>query len=384
LSLLLDALKRAEQEKLTRQADRAPEPAPRAPSATQPSAAVLELQPIGSAASSAGSAGPRADAQAAQAVFKAKAGTQPRRDRRILWAAAGAIALVVVAAGAYLWHSLHTLSPYRRPMAAVHPAPIAPAAAQAGASVPTAAGSSNAAAAAPATAASADDDVEPKNARASAPIDDLLKQPQPAPAAPVQLARNEEDPKPRIAPGVEAGYRALLAGDLAAARRDYAAAVQSDSTSVDAQLGLATVEARMGNVPRAAAAYRHALDLDPRNPTALAGLAALADNAPPESLENALRADIEQHPDSAALRLTLGNLYASQRRWPEAQAAYFEAERLQPENADVAYNLAVSLDHLGQRRAAADFYRRALELRADEGAQFDAAAASRRLAQLAR
>ena len=69
MSLLLDALKRAEQEKLTRQADRAPEPAPRAPSATQPSAAVLELQPIGSAASSAGSAGPRADAHAAQAGF---------------------------------------------------------------------------------------------------------------------------------------------------------------------------------------------------------------------------------------------------------------------------------------------------------------------------
>jgi Tfp pilus assembly protein PilF len=209
-----------------------------------------------------------------------------------------------------------------------------------------------------------------------------LKQPQPA-APPVQLARTE-DPKPRVAPEVDAGYRALLQGDLATARRHYEAAVESDPTDVDAELGLATVQARSGNIPAAAAAYRRALALDPRNATALAGLAALSDRAPPEALENALNGDIAQHPDSAALQLTLGNLYASQRRWPEAQAAYFEAERLQPENADVAYNLAVCLDHLGQRRAAADFYRRALGLRSHEGAQFDAAAASRRLVELTR
>ena len=376
MSLLLDALKRAEQEKLTRQGDRpppAPEPPARAPSQAKASSSVLELQPIAGAA-------PRADAQAAQAVFKAKAPPAAKPDRRILWGTAGAIAIVAIAAAAYFWHSLNALAPRRASVAAIRPAPVAAPApvAQASAAPAPSAPTTPESAAKPATRSAAGDAKAQKAA-----IDRLLQQAQPAAAPPVQLARTEE-PRPRVAPDVESGYRALIAGDLAKARRHYAAAVESDSANVDAELGLATVEARLGNVPGAAAAYRRALELDPRNATALAGLAALADTARPEALESALRGDIDLHPDSAALRLTLGNLYASQRRWAEAQAAYFEAERLQPENADVAYNLAVSLDHLGQRGAAADFYRRALEARAHEGAQFDAAAASRRLAELSR
>jgi len=77
VSLLLDALKRAEQEKLTRQVDRpAAGERPAAPAiaaaANAPNAATgLELQPLASApASPRGDAAP--GAQAAQAVFRAK------------------------------------------------------------------------------------------------------------------------------------------------------------------------------------------------------------------------------------------------------------------------------------------------------------------------
>jgi len=41
----------------------------------------------------------------------------------------------------------------------------------------------------------------------------------------------------------------------------------------------------------------------------------------PEGLEEQLRADITRYPQSPALHFTLGNLYASQSRWNEAQAA---------------------------------------------------------------
>jgi len=389
VSLLLDALKRAEQEKLTRQVDRpapAAEPPARSPSQAQASASVLELQPIASASAETSAA--RTDAQAAQTVFKAKTATAAKPDRRILWAAGAAAVIVLLAVGAYVWHSLNALAPRRSAVAAIRPAIVPPPApaAQPGASAPPPASSAAVASTAPASGAgatpadSAPAQGEPKARKA---IDRLLDEAQPPAEPPVQFARSEA-PRPRVSPDVESGYRALLAGDLDAARRHYAAAVEADSTNVDAQLGLATADARLGNVAGAAAAYRRVLDLDPHNATAMAGLAALADTTRPEALENALRGDIAQHPDSAALELTLGNLYASQRRWAEAQAAYFEAQRLQPENADVAYNLAVSLDHLGQRRAAAEFYRRALEARGNGGAQFDAAAASRRLAQLSR
>jgi len=85
---------------------------------------------------------------------------------------------------------------------------------------------------------------------------------------------------------------------------------------------------------------------------------------------------------AAKLRNNLGNLYAAQARWAEAQAAYFEAHRLDPGSAEIAHNLAVSLVHVGQRRLAAGFYRRALEGARGRVPPFDAAAVARRLAEL--
>ena len=178
--------------------------------------------------------------------------------------------------------------------------------------------------------------------------------------------------------------RALRSGDLATARRSYALALTADAASIDAQLGMATVEARLGNRAAAASHYRRALDVDPRNATALAGLASLADYSRPEALESQLRGDVARYPQSAALRFTLGNLYAAQSRWSEAQAEYFEAHRLEPASADIVFNLAVSLDHLGQSRLAAEFYRRALEAARGQATQFDPAPVARRLAELGR
>ncbi len=195
----------------------------------------------------------------------------------------------------------------------------------------------------------------------------LLKQPAPVSQGPLKLARSEE-PKPRVPADVQAGYDALVAGDLAAARRRYAAALAADATNVDALLGLATVEARSANPrwpPRPVTAASSSSI--PATPPRKRGSPRSPTSRVPRRSRCALRTELASSPDSAALQLTLGDLYASQGRWSEAQAEYFEAHRLQPENADVAYNLAVSLDHLGQRRLAADFYRRALEARRGAG-----------------
>jgi Tfp pilus assembly protein PilF len=201
-----------------------------------------------------------------------------------------------------------------------------------------------------------------------------------APATPsLKLAPAE---KTRVPTEIAAGYDALRAGDLAAARRGYGAAIAADPSSLDATLGLATIEARLGNAPAAASLYRRALELDPRNATALAGLASIADMSQPEQLEAQLRADIARYPQSAALHFALGNLYAARGRWEEAQAAFFDALRLEPASADTLYNLAVAMDHMGQRRLASDYYRRALEAARGQSAQFDPAPVARRLSEL--
>jgi Tfp pilus assembly protein PilF len=197
----------------------------------------------------------------------------------------------------------------------------------------------------------------------------------------VQLDRTPA-PARSVPAGVAAGYEALRLGDLAAARRGYDAAIAADPANVDARLGIATIAAREGNRALAFEHYRRALDLDPRNPTALAGIALLADASRPEALEMQLRTEIARAPESAELVFALGNVYATQSRWTEAQAAYYEAHRLDPGSADIAHNLAVSLDRLGQGRLAAGFYRRALESASGRAAQFDAAAVARRLEEL--
>jgi uncharacterized protein HemY len=96
-----------------------------------------------------------------------------------------------------------------------------------------------------------------------------------------------------------------------------------------------------------------------------------------------LRQLLEQQPGAAHIRFALGRAYARQQRWPDAQQQFFEAFGAAPDNADYAFNLAVSLDHMGQGAAAAGYYRQALDLAAaGPGASFDSAAARARITAL--
>ena len=211
-------------------------------------------------------------------------------------------------------------------------------------------------------------------------------------AAAVKLTPARPAADLQILPALSAGYAALSAGDYALAKSRYAEAIATNGNNLDAHLGFATAAARGGDAADLALAVRHyrrVLELDPRNSTANAALIVLAgdtgtatDRARRSTAdqESALRQLISRDPMAANAHFLLGNLYAEARRWREAQQAYFEAARLQPQNADYSYNLAVSLDHLGQGPAAADFYKRALA--ATTKGQFDAAVVNRRIAAL--
>ena len=185
-------------------------------------------------------------------------------------------------------------------------------------------------------------------------------------------------------PAIAAGYTALVAGDYASAKRHYAEAIAADTTSIDANLGFATAAARSGEPALAERHYRRVLEIDPRNVTAATALLTLAGNhnSLPQSmnLEVEIKRLLALDPTVAASHFALGNIYASQRRWSEAQPVYFEAVRLAPQNPDYAYNLAVSLDQLGQTKSAQEFYLRALSSK--EHAQFDRAVVEKRLQTL--
>jgi|GEM_PF-2003488 len=190
-------------------------------------------------------------------------------------------------------------------------------------------------------------------------------------------------------PTIAAAYAALNRGDYAAAKQTYALAIAQQPANLDANLGFATAAARSGETEMALRYYRRVLDLDPRNATAAAALLTLdnrnagSQSSGQTSVESTLRLLIEKEPTVAASHFALGNLFAGERRWHEAQQAFFEAARLTPLNPDYLYNLAVSLDNLGQSKQAEDFYLRALAAQANSQTQFDRAAVEKRLSAIA-
>jgi tetratricopeptide (TPR) repeat protein len=178
---------------------------------------------------------------------------------------------------------------------------------------------------------------------------------------------------------LDRAYQAFQEGSHGEARRLYLQVLSRDPRNRDALLGIGAVSVAEGQTDQAQAAYRRILAQNPQDRIATAALTSLRGGGDLPQTESRLQQLLQQDPTAPYLHFALGNLYASQRRWREAQQAYFDAYRGDSGNADYAYNLAVSLDNLTQRRTALDYYRRALDLR---GGSFDAAALRERVERL--
>jgi uncharacterized protein HemY len=187
----------------------------------------------------------------------------------------------------------------------------------------------------------------------------------------------------KLHPRLSRAYDAWQAGNLEAARRDYERVLRSHPRNRNALLGLGAIAVREGRWDEASERYTALLRLNPRDSVAQTGLIAIHENADPLRGESQMKLLLREEPDAPHLHFTLGNMYAEQNRWGEAQSAYFDAYRLQSDNPDYAYNLAVSLDQLGQGTVAAGYYRQALDLAAATGATFDQPSVLARLLRLA-
>ena len=209
--------------------------------------------------------------------------------------------------------------------------------------------------------------------RASAPV------PAATVSAPIEVRRTEG--ARAVSPALAGAYQSFLAGDASAARSQYQRVLQQDPDNRDALLGMAAVAQKRAQADEAGAFYARLLELNPSDAEAVAGMASVQRGDPGQA-ESRLKGVLAASPDTGSALYALGNLYAQQARWSEAQQAYFRAVGTAPSNPAYAFNLAVSLDKLDQKNLALDYYRRALQLSAQGGGALDAATVSARIRQL--
>jgi tetratricopeptide (TPR) repeat protein len=185
----------------------------------------------------------------------------------------------------------------------------------------------------------------------------------------------------QINPMLANAYQLLTTGDPILAEKQYKNVLQQEPNNRDALLGLAAIALNQRQAERAGTYYVKLLDLDPNDPEAIAGLTSLQQGDPVQS-ESRLKKALNQHPNAGALLFALGNLYAQQARWSDAQQTYFRAYASTPNNADYAFNLAVSLDRLNQSKLALEYYQRALVLGQNGPGNFSKAAVQNRIKDL--
>lgn len=184
-----------------------------------------------------------------------------------------------------------------------------------------------------------------------------------------------------IAPELLLAHAAIAKRDFAIAYQHLARLIGREPFNTDALIALATLAHQRGDRSEARGWLRRALSANPADPNALAAFLN-AGGTDPRHAESRLKTLLASHPDSAAICFALGNLYARQQRWPEAQQAYFQAVAGESGNPDYLFNLAISLDHLHQARLAASYYRQAIAASGQRPSAFELAAARNRLLEL--
>ena len=444
MSLLLEALKKAElakqaakeparatgQQPLTRdklpdisqpmdiQSDdlSAAQPAP-TPAATPAAKFALELAPEEAAPATARAAEPAPPAAAFEPVFTPPSEPEERRQAQQLFEAKeldvnprkpfyytlGALGLFALGTVGYFWYEMQPKNNYKLPPPSATPpvavAPAAPAQPAAAPAVPAAAAPAASTVLPPVasqppapTPAAKLEAAAPAAPAATAPRGTVIRrrgEPAGGSATAQQPGPVERQGKVTVTPAsvqrdpvLEEAYDAFNTGDLTRARSGYEQVLQSKPENRDALLGLAALELRSGRFDAAESYYLRLLELDPRDAQAQAGLMGLRGQIDPVAAESRVKTLIAAQPEASFLYFTLGNQYAAQQRWAEAQHAYFKAYSGDPEHPDFAYNLAISLDQLHQGKQALEYYRRALALAQNHPASFDKMRVTKRVAQL--
>lgn len=184
--------------------------------------------------------------------------------------------------------------------------------------------------------------------------------PEPRPKPSINISKRQKIPG--INPELIAAYNAYQKQNFELSEKLYKRVLRRYPDNRDAVLGLAAIAMYQGRYATARDFYTRALKANPADSVARIALHSLIGSGDALKDGSRLKQWLQSDPGNPQLHFALGNYYAENRQWKEAQHAYFEAFRLAPSRADYAFNLAVTLDRLMLRKQALEYYRKAQEL----------------------
>jgi len=219
---------------------------------------------------------------------------------------------------------------------------------------------------------------------------DLPPQPQPvnttASPAPAESAYRIEihksRPSRKVPSVLKQAYRHYQQRQYGQAEQGYRQVLRRYPDNRDAMLGLAAIALHQGNRRKARYYYDRLLRANPADKTAGLALQSMSTGEDALTRTSQIKYWLQSDRDNPQLHFTLGNQYAAEGQWKEAQQAFFEAHHINPDNADYAFNLAVSLDQLHLPRQALEYYLQARTLAEKNAALFSLEQLDRRIAQL--
>lgn len=177
---------------------------------------------------------------------------------------------------------------------------------------------------------------------------------------------------------VVVAYDAYRQQDYDVAEYKYLQALDVEPHHVDALAGLGAVYQQTGRINLATENYQRLLGIDPGNTLAASALLSLRSTEVDWDTESELKHLLQRFPLAHHLHFALASWFVEQGRWADARYEFRAAQELVPNNADYNFNLAVSLERLGDLEEARRYYESAMAT-AGESANVDKQVVARHL-----
>jgi tetratricopeptide (TPR) repeat protein len=153
-------------------------------------------------------------------------------------------------------------------------------------------------------------------------------------------------------------------GDVVSAEKAYRSVLERQPEQRDALMGmLAITQLQAKTLPQAHDIAARLIALYPKDAEVAEAVRIFQGSTASESeQETQLKLLLKQDTQNAMAAYRLGIVYAEQKRWPEAQNAFFNAVSLDNTQPEYLANLAISYDQLGKVNLAISSYQQALQM----------------------